>query len=309
MPEGTEAVVELEKVSRWYGPVIGLNDVTLTFRRGVTGLLGPNGAGKSTMLKMITGQIHASQGSVRVFGESVFANPRVMARLGVSPEHDHLFEAWTGRAHVEYLLRLGGFSAGEARDLAEESLQKVGLRQVENRKVGGYSKGMRQRLRLSIATAHDPELIVLDEPLNGLDPVGRNEVMEYIRELADRGRTIIVSGHVLYEVEKMTRRIVLIHKGRVLAEGTLAEIRQALDQRPHRVRIGTPNPREVARRVLEVDGVVSVHIGDRFAEIQTQDPGQFFARLMDVAALGEVPVENYETTDDNLQAIFDYLIR
>lgn len=301
-------LVQMQRVSRWYGPVIGLNDVSTSLGAGVTGLLGPNGAGKSTFLKLVTGQLLPSQGQVRVFGEPVFANPAVLGKIGMSPEHEELYDFLTGRRHAEFLLRLGGFRASEAKQRAAVALDRVGLSDKADRRVGTYSKGMRQRLRIAQAIAHDPPLVVLDEPLTGLDPVGRREVIDLIREMALQGRAILLSGHVLHEVEKMTRRIILIHRGRVLAEGTLDEIRKALDQRPHHVRVSTEKPRELARQLLLEEGVIGVRVHEDTVAFETQDPERFFRRLMRITATGEVPVQSYEATDDNLQSIFDYLV-
>ncbi len=302
------APVQLERVSHWYGPVIGLNDVTLAFQPGVTGLLGPNGAGKSTLMRLMTGQMAPSQGVVRVLGAAPFANADLAGRLGHSPEHEQLWDHLTGRRHLFVLLHYGGFAASEAHARTEQALARVGLAAAAEKKVGAYSKGMRQRLRIAQAIAHNPEVIVLDEPLNGLDPVGRREIIDLVRELGAAGHTVIVSGHVLHEVEKMTRRIALVHRGRVLAEGTIDEIRRALDQRPHHVRVVADDPRGLARLLLEEAGVVSVRVGANEANFEVKDAGRFFDRLGRVAADGWIVVREYESTDDNLQAIFDYLV-
>jgi len=308
-PAAAEApVVQLERVSHWYGPVIGLNDVSLEFRPGVTGLLGPNGAGKSTLMRLMTGQMEASQGSVRVFGASPFARPEVFRRLGHSPEHEQLWDHLSGRDHLFALLHYGGFAARDARERTARTLARVGLEAAAAKKVGAYSKGMRQRLRIAQAIAHDPELVVLDEPLNGLDPVGRREMIDLVRELGASGRSVVVSGHVLHEVERMTRRIALIHRGRVLAEGTIDEIRRALDQRPHHVRVAADDPRGLARLLLEEPGVLSVRVAADEALFEVKEPGHFFDRLARIAADGFIAVKEYESTDDNLQAIFDYLV-
>jgi len=300
--------VALSRVSHWYGPVIGLNDVSLEFHPGVTGLLGPNGAGKSTLMRLVTGQMAPSQGGVAVFGAAPFSNPIALMRMGHSPEHEELYDHLAGLDHLVVLLHYGGFAMGEARRLADAAIARVGLEDAAHRRVGGYSKGMRQRLRIAQAIAHDPDLIVLDEPLNGLDPVGRREMIDLVRELGASGRTVVVSGHVLHEVEKMTRRIALIHRGRVLAEGTLDEIRRALDARPHHVRVATSDPRALARLMLEDAGVVSVQIDREEARFEVKEPGPFFDRLGRIAVGGELQVREFEATDDNLQAIFDYLV-
>lgn len=300
--------VALARVSHWYGPVIGLNDVSLQFQPGVTGLLGPNGAGKSTLMRLVTGQMTPSQGGVTVFGAAPFSNPIALMRIGHSPEHEELYDHLGGLDHLVVLLHYGGFAMGAARRLAGAAIERVGLADAAHRRVGGYSKGMRQRLRIAQAIAHEPDLVVLDEPLNGLDPVGRREMIDLVRELGASGRTVVVSGHVLHEVEKMTRRIALIHRGRVLAEGTLDEIRRALDARPHHVRVATSDPRALARLMLEDAGVVSVQIDREEARFEVKEPGPFFDRLGRIAVAGELQVREFEATDDNLQAIFDYLV-
>ena len=302
------APVQLARVSHWYGPVIGLNDVSLAFQPGVTGLLGPNGAGKSTLMRLVTGQMAPSQGDVQVLGAQPFANAALFGRIGHSPEHEQLWDHLSGRRHLFALLHYGGFAAGEAKARTERALERVGLAAAAEKKVGAYSKGMRQRLRIAQAIAHDPEVIVLDEPLNGLDPVGRREIIDLVRELGALGHTVIVSGHVLHEVEKMTRRIALVHRGQVLAEGTIDEIRRALDQRPHHVRVVSDDPRGLARLLLEEPGVLSVRVGANEAHFEVKEPGPFFDRLARVAADGWIVVREYESTDDNLQAIFDYLV-
>ena len=306
--ETNDPSIVLDHISHWYGPVIGLNDVSLRFEPGVTGLLGPNGAGKSTLMRLVTGQMAPSQGRVTVFGQLPFANPAALMRLGHSPEHEELYDHWSAREHLVALLRLGGFGRGDAKELAAAAITRVGLDHAADRRAGGYSKGMRQRLRIAQAIAHDPDLIVLDEPLNGLDPVGRREVIDLVRELGASGRTVVVSGHVLHEVEKMTRRIALIYHGRVLAEGTIEEIRTALDQRPHHVRVATSNPRALASLLLNEAGVVSVRVGNGEAQFEVTDPGPFFDQLGRIAAEGAIPVREFEATDDNLQSIFDYLV-
>lgn len=226
----------------------------------------------------------------------------------MSPEHEELWEHLDARTHVALLLRYGGFARDEAKELAAAALEMVGLATTGERRVGGFSKGMRQRLRIAQAIAHGPPLVVLDEPLNGLDPVGRREMIDLVRELGAAGRAVIVSGHVLHEIEKMTRRVVTIHRGRVLAEGTLDEIRRALDARPHHVRVVTGKPRPLAQQLIGEGGVVSATIGAEEATFEVKDPAPFFDRLTRIAADGALEVREFETTDDNLQSIFDYLM-
>ena len=200
-------MLSLMNASRWYGQVIGLNDVTCEIGPGVTALLGMNGAGKSTLMRMITGQIRPTTGEVRVFGEEPFANPNVYRRLGYCPEIDNFIEYMSGRQFVQHMGRLAGMTAAEAKARTQEVLLEVGMADRADRKIAGYSKGMRQRIKLAQAMIHHPDAILLDEPLNGLDPVGRREFLGLLADLAARGKAILVSSHILFEVEQMTRSI------------------------------------------------------------------------------------------------------
>ena len=215
-------ILALKDVAKWYGPVIGLVDVSVEIEQGVTGLLGPNGAGKSTFLKLVAGQLRPSTGEVRVLGHDPFRTPAVFRKVGFSPEPDAFYEDMTGLGFVRFLTRLRGFSPSEAGRRAEEAVEQVGLTEAAHKRIGAYSKGMRQRIKLAQALAHDPEILILDDPLTGLDPVARRRIVELVRELGEQGRTILISSHVLHEVEAMTPRIVLLHQGRVLARLTIS---------------------------------------------------------------------------------------
>ena len=233
-------MIVLDGVSRWYGQVIGVNDISCTIKPGMVALLGQNGAGKTTLLRLITGQLRPTTGSITVFGEEPFANPNVLKRLGYCPDVDNFYEHSTGRAFVRFLAELGGMPTQQAKDRTATMLEMVGMTPAADRKIAGYSKGMRQRIKLAQAMIHDPEIIVLDEPLNGLDPVGRRQYIELLHQLALEGRTILVSSHILYEVETMTKALILLHRGRLLAEGDIGVIRSLIDQHPHRVRLQVP---------------------------------------------------------------------
>ena len=213
---GQRDVVRTENLSKWYGQVIGLNDITITIGRGVTGLLGPNGAGKSTLLKLITGQLKPNKGTVRILGEAVWGNPGIFRRMGVCPEQDAFYDRMTGHEWVTALLRLHGLGERQASDAAMASLEQVDLTDAANKRIGAYSKGMRQRVKLAQALAHEPELLVLDEPLSGMDPLARRKTIRLLRNWASKGRNVIVSSHVLHEIEAMTSDILLMHHGRVL---------------------------------------------------------------------------------------------
>lgn len=300
--------IQLTAASRWYGQVIGLNDVTCTVGAGVTALLGMNGAGKSTMMRLITGQLRPTTGDVLVYGEAPFANPDVYRHLGYCPEIDNFYEHMTGRRFVYHLARLNGFDHGKAKRRTEEVIEAVGMTDRCDRKIAGYSKGMRQRIKLAQAMLNDPDIILLDEPLNGLDPVARREYIDLLHRLAEGGKTILVSSHILHEVEQMTRSILLLHRGRLLASGDLKVIRELLDKYPHRVRIETSQHRELAQHLLGLPYVISVQVTRDGLELQTREPNQFYDALTSILLETGLQVRQYKSPDNNLESIFRYLV-
>jgi ABC-2 type transport system ATP-binding protein len=303
-------IVATDHLSKWYGQVSGLNDVTIAIPAGVTGLLGPNGAGKSTFMKLVTGQLRPSAGAVRVFDEPIWGNPSQYHRLGFCPEQDAFYEHMTGLDWVSALAGLHGMKHGSAVAAARAALDAVDLLDVADRKIGGYSKGMRQRVKLAQALVHDPQLLVLDEPLSGMDPLMRRRTIRLIRSWASRGKSVIVSSHVLHEIEAMTATIVLMHNGRIVAEGDVRQIRGLIDAHPHRVSIRAADPRALAKRLLVDDDVSSVRFEGDALIVETPKPDVFYSRLTDVAASGEAgPIEEVSSPDDNLQAVFTYLVK
>jgi len=251
-----------------------------------------------------------SSGELRVFGESPFGNPRVAARLGLVPENDGFPPRASGEEWLRFLLRLNGLDAKNSRHRAEETLAEMGLQEVAERPISTYSKGMRQRLKLAQALAHRPELLVLDEPLAGLDPVGRREMIDWIRERGERGTAVLVSSHILHEVELMTKEVVLINEGRVLASGNVHEIRQLIDAHPHRVRLSTPSPKMLAARLLSFPGIQSVSFSEerREVELETTEPESFYPLLATVVIEEALPLSELTSPDDNLEAVFTYLV-
>ena len=302
------AILEYVRASRWYGPVIALNDVTTAIGPGVTGLLGPNGAGKSTFLKLAAGQLAPSQGEVRVFGKPAYGAPEIFHRVGVCPDVDAFWEHLTGIEFVAALLRLTGFDAGAARARAEDALGQVDLLEARDRKIGGYSKGMRQRVKLAQALAHDPELLLLDEPVTGMDPVNRRRVVDLVKRLGREGKTVLVSSHILHEVEAMTRRILLVHHGRILAEGDVREIRDLLDQHPHTVAIRARQPRRLASALVGLPHIVSMSFGaeGEWLTVQTAEPDAFYRLVTDAAR--DAGVLEMFSPDENLESVFRYLV-
>lgn len=303
-------MIELRNASRWYGEVIGLNDVSCTIGPGVTALLGMNGAGKSTLMKLVTGQLRATTGSVTVFGMDPFANTEVYKRVGYCPEIDNFYEHRTGRQFVHILARMAGFSDSEAKQRTQTMLERVGMADRADRKIQGYSKGMRQRIKLAQAMLHEPDVILLDEPLNGLDPIGRREFIDLLAALANQGKAILVSSHILYEVEQMTRSILLLHRGRLLATGDLGVIRELLDKFPHRVRVETPRAREVAERLIGLPYVISMEFDPRgdAIEIRTRETGKFYDEIPKLVLDEGLPVTGMSSPDNNLESIFKYLV-
>ena len=303
-------VVVADRVSKWYGQGIGLNDVSVAVGSGVTGLLGPNGAGKSTFLKLITGQLKPSKGAVRVLGEPVWGNAGLFFRLGFCPEQDSFYERMTGLEWVTALTRLNGLSDTDATDAARRALDTVDLLDAANKKIGAYSKGMRQRVKLAQAVVHDPELLLLDEPLAGMDPIGRRKMIRLIKDWARAGKSVLVSSHILHEIEAMTSTILLINNGRILAEGNIHTIRDLIDEHPHKVKIRASDPRGMARGFLSHDDVISLQFEDGAVVVETAKPDAFYGRLTEMAATGAMG-EVYEVSspDDNLQAVFEYLVK
>ncbi len=304
------AVVQTDHLSKWYGQVIGLNDISLTIAGGITGLLGPNGAGKSTLLKLITGQLKPSKGSVKVLGESVWGNPGIFRRLGLCPEQDAFYDRMTGHEWVTALMRLHGYGERDASDKAMASLEQVDLLEAANKRIGAYSKGMRQRVKLAQAIAHEPELLILDEPLSGMDPLARRKTIRLLRNWAAAGRNVIVSSHILHEVEALTSDILLMHHGRVLAEGNVHQIRDLIDEHPHTVCLRSKQPRALATALVASDDVLSVRFEEDAVFVQTAKPDAFYARVTEMAATnGAGDIYEITSPDDNLQAVFEYLVK
>ncbi len=297
-------------LSKWYGQVIGLNDVTVSVPPGITGLLGPNGAGKSTFMKLITGQLRPSKGTVTVLGEPIWGNPKLFFRIGFCPEQDAFYDRMTGLEWVTALVRLNGLGEKESREAAERALATVDLMDAAGKRIGAYSKGMRQRVKLAQALVHDPDVLILDEPLGGMDPLGRRKTMRLIRDWAKQGKSILVSSHILHEIESMTANILLINNGRILAEGNVHQIRDLIDTHPHTVYIRAENPRGLAREFLARADVISLRFEPGAVVVETGKPDEFYAGLTDLVAEGTCgAVEEVTSPDDNLQAVFKYLVK
>jgi len=305
-----QPVLACDAVTRWYGQVIGVNGVSCEISPGVTGVLGLNGAGKSTLFKLMAGQLRPSKGRILLLGHDLAQNTGLYRWIGFCPEPDALYESMTGREMLVYLLRLHGFDANEAGRRAASALERTHLTADADRKVAGYSKGMRQKIKLAQAMAHDPRVLFLDEPFNGMDPVSRHESLALIRELGEEGKTVLVSSHILHEVEQMTSTILLIQHGRILAEGHVSDIRDLIERHPHQVRIACDSPRRLAAVLVGNEDVQGVRIDsdDEHVLAETNRPRTFFASLPGLALDGDVRIRGYTTADDDLKSLFEYLV-
>jgi len=303
-------VIEFQAVSKWYGQVIGVNNLSLRIGPGVTGLLGPNGAGKSTLLQLATGQLRPSRGEVRVFGRRPWNNAALNRHIGLCPEQDAFFEWMTGRRFLLACASLAGLGRRAAREAVDRILEMVGMTRNANRAVRGYSKGMRQRIKLGQALVGDPRVLFLDEPLTGTDPVARHELMTLIGELGSHGRTVLFSSHVLHEVQTLTPKIVLMNRGRLVAFGDVRQIRDLIDAHPHRIVLKCPDSRGLASKLARWDDVVGIEIPRAGGSIviETHDPGQFYQRLPRLAREPGTLIEEIYSDDDNLEAVFKYLV-
>lgn len=319
---GEQLVIATRRLSLWYGQVIGINNITIDIGQGIIGLLGPNGAGKSTFMKVLTGQLQPSTGAISIFGERVWNNAGLFSRVGFVPEQDAFYEEMTGRQFVTYLTRLQGFSKTDAARLADKAIEKVDLTADAHRKIQEYSKGMRQRIKIAQALAHNPDLLFMDEPLNGTDPVGRRQIIELIQELGAEGKTVIVSSHILHEVEQMTSDILLINKGRVVADGNIYRIRDLIDEHPHTIFIDCSEPRRLASILARFEDVVRVEFtapaqhpespaqptAATFS-VATTNPEACYARIPRLALENGITLRRMTSPDNNLMAVFNYLVR
>jgi ABC-2 type transport system ATP-binding protein len=261
-------------------------------------------------MKLVTGQLKPSKGSITVLGEPIWQNPALYRRIGFCPEQDAFYDRMTGLEWVTALVRLNGVTDAEARAHAARALETVELTDAADKKIGAYSKGMRQRIKMAQALAHDPELLILDEPLAGMDPIARRKTIRTIKDWGRAGRGVIVSSHILHEIESMTANILLINQGRILAEGNVHQIRDLIDEHPHTVHIRADHTRALAREFLGYDDVLSLKFEEGAVVVQTGRPDAFYTRLTDLAASGEHgAIHEVTSPDDNLQAVFQYLVK
>ncbi|GAB4319840.1 MAG: ABC transporter ATP-binding protein [Candidatus Sumerlaeia bacterium] len=305
----TQPVIEFDSVSRWYGDVLGINRVTTAIGRGITGLLGANGSGKSTLMNLACGLLRPSQGRVRVFGEPSWNNPGIHRRLGFCPQHDSFYELMTGFEFVYALLALRGYDRPTTRRLAEEALERVDLADAMNKRIASYSKGMRQRVKVALALADVPDVLVLDEPLNGLDARSRHDTIQLIQNYGREGRCVLISSHILHEIESLTDNILMLSQGYLLAEGDVREVRGLLRRIPHTVYLRCSAPRRLAALMFDLPGLVGVSLTpeEDAVAVKTYDLDAFYMRLNDVVLEHGIEVNYTSVADESIQAVFEYL--
>lgn len=300
-------LLSFDHVSKWYGPVIGVNQVTLHLHGGITGLVGANGAGKTTLLRLATGQLRPDIGHVAI-GEHDAWSWHAKAQFGYCSDVDAFYEEMTGARFVETMARLCGYARSEAQDRAAAAIERVGMSGRADRVLRGYSKGMRQRIKLAAALIHDPQLVVLDEPLAGIDPVGRREFLELFLALADQGKCLLVSSHELEALEKLTDHVAVMARGRLVAHGTLAKIRDLFEDLPLSVRIDCGRSRDVAAKLIAWDDVAGVDAAADTVVVRAKNPRRFFRMLTRLVIEEDVELTHLEPLDDSAHAILGYLL-
>lgn len=297
------------EVSRWYGEVLGLNRVSLALGPGVTSLVGPNGSGKSTLMNLLAGLLRPSKGTVTICGVRPDRPHELNRIVGYCTQHDTFPSGFTGVEWLMSLLRMHGYDARGARRAADAALDRTGLEEPRKRRIGSYSKGMRQRLKLALALAHEPQVLILDEPLNGLDPLGRSEIMALFKTVARGGCTVLISSHILHEVNEVSDGVLMLQHGYVVAEGAIREVRSEIRNRPFQVRVQCDRPSVLASRAFDLDDVVSARIDGQAVVIEARDAVSVARLVGDLAADARLVVEGIDVADENVQAVYDYLIR
>ncbi|MBI2423001.1 MAG: ABC transporter ATP-binding protein [Candidatus Hydrogenedentes bacterium] len=308
MTADSNVIIEAHELSKWFGEVVAVNNLHVQIKRGVTGLLGPNGAGKSTFIKLCLGLLRPSRGHIHVLGSSPRHNPAVLREMGYCPELDHFFDNMTGYEFVYALNRYWGMTKQDAEKFTEKACELVSMTDRMDDPIEEYSKGMRQRIKIAQALATNPDLLFLDEPMSGLDPQGREEMYTLIRRLGDAGYGVVVSSHILYEVERVTDNVVLLYNGTVLAHGRVKEIRDLIDEHPHTIKINTPEPRALAKAFVGDTAVMQLDFLPGGLVVRTKDPNACYQILNDVMLERRHPIHGVQCSDDNLQSVFEYLV-
>ena len=309
-PPSPDKMIVFEGVSKFYGEILGINRVTLQIAPGITSLVGPNGSGKTTLMNLMTGLLRPTRGSIRVLGTSPNEPEALFRKLGYCSQFDSFPRGATAREFIEFYLRVHGYTRQQTSDLAQTALERVSMVEAADRKISSFSKGMRQRVRLAQSIAHDPSVLVLDEPLNGLDPMARAEIIRLFRQLADAGMFLIISSHILHEVDMMSDSVVLLHNGYVVAEGEVHGVREEIEEHPIQILIRCDRPQILASRLFEHEHTVEARIlNDRTGLfVKTRRPDDFYLLLNKVITEQDLQVESVAPVDDDLNAVYQYLI-
>lgn len=307
-------MIEFDHVTRLYGRVLGVNDICLALPPGAYGLLGPNGAGKSTFLHLITGQLRPTRGSVKVLGVNPRNNQQLFRKIGFCPSFEGMYAGISGINWVVFLLEMQGFRPAHARKRAEECMELVGMTDGMKRPISSYSRGMRQRVKLAQAISHEPELLILDEPLSGLDPVGRSQMTSLLRDWIESGKSLIIASHVLYEVEALTQSFLLISGGRLLASGTAEEVHDLLYNVPMEIHIRANEPRQLAGMILQASLADSAKMGrtesgEDLLVVSTRSTTQLASAIPEWVRDSGIRIYELKTADDSLQSLFNSLMK
>ena len=304
------ARIQLDGVSKFYGEVLGVNRISMTIGPGITSLVGPNGAGKTTLLNLITGLIRPTQGSIAINGVPVGEAETIFRMVGYCTQYDAFPRGLTGLDFVRGYLTVHGVDRRRAHELACEAIETVGLLDAAERRIASYSKGMRQRLKLGQALAHRPGVVILDEPLNGLDPMARAEVIALFRRMAEAGKIVLISSHILHEVDVISDSVILMNHGYVVAEGDIHDVRQEVEEHPFQILVRCDRPALLAARFFALDHAVEVkiHADGRGLMAKTRDAGAFYRLLNRLAVDDELTIETVQPADDDVQSLYDYLI-
>ncbi len=311
LESGAGGQILIENVSKFYGEILGINNVNLTIKPGITGLVGPNGAGKTTLMNLMVGLIRPTRGQIRILGVSPNDPEELFRLVGYAAQYDSFPPGLNGYQFIYSFLRVHGYTHTEADEMTWQAIQRVGLTEAAGRKVAGYSKGMRQRIRLAQSIAHRPSVLVLDEPLNGLDPMARSEVITLFRDLANAGLHVIVSSHILHEVDLISDQVVLINGGYIVAEGDIGGVRDEMEEEhPVQVLIRCDRPSLLASRIFEDENVVEARVGDdrRSLLVRTRSADRFYLLLNQVVMDTGLAIETVMPTDADVHAVYQYLI-
>lgn len=303
-------MIVFEGVSKFYGEILGVNRVNLSIAPGITSLVGPNGSGKTTLMNLMTGLLRPTRGTISVLGTSPHDPEKLFRKVGYCSQFDSFPRGMTGREFIEFYLSVHGYARGEVRDLTQAALERVSMQDAAERKVAGYSKGMRQRIRLAQSIAHNPSVLILDEPLNGLDPMARAEIIRLFQALAAEGLYLVISSHILHEVDMMSDSVVLMHNGYVVAEGDVHGVRDEIEEHPMQILVRCDRPQVLAARLFEHEHTIEARIHDdrRGLFVKTRRPDDFYLLLNRLVTENNLQVESVAPADDDLNAVYQYLI-